>query len=511
MGMESLSESLLRAAAAVAALGSAAADFAGLPGPELRTAALMSAALRQCSDRYAAMIAAEMAHQSNWELGHSGLAAAAGFASTVQMVQATQGVSHRDAVKLIEVGTLIAQTEAAAQAVEAPTAEGLAAARDSQLAASTSPADSATSLWQQPLIAALNSGALSIDGADVIRRALGEIDTAVTAGQLAAAAEELIAASAGLTPEALSRRARQLRDQLDEDGIARREKARDDLRSVRMWTDAAGMHCGSWRLAPEDGLIVASALDAILSPRRGGPRFVHTHAVKAAEELLADPRTREQIAADGLVGLIRLAVDADPTVMHGSRRPAVRVLVTSAHLSARAGHGRLEGTPTRYRSPPSTDTSATPEQSPSASTTTDNASTSAATNDSSPSGNASAWPPATEAAWPPAATDPRHGAKHTTSTNGPETTVTPTSPTASCSAEDTTSSSTTTDGKSTATTPPTTSHHPETLTRNRNQYDSSAATPTCTTETARSHANSRDPHGDSPAVALGWLSDTIHR
>jgi hypothetical protein len=341
--MESLSESLLRAAAAVAALGSAASDFAGLPGPESRTAALMSAALRQCSDRYAAMIAAEMAHQSNWELGHSGLAAAAGFASTVQMVQATQGVSHRDAVKLIEVGTLIAQTEAAAQAVEAPTAEGLAAARDSQLAASTSPADSATSLWQQPLIAALNSGALSIDGADVIRRALGEIDTAVTAGQLAAAAEELIAASAGLTPEALSRRARQLRDQLDEDGIARREKARDDLRSVRMWTDAAGMHCGSWRLAPEDGLIVASALDAILSPRRGGPRFVHTHAVKAAEELLADPRTREQIADDGLVGLIRLAVDADPTVMHGSRRPAVRVLVTSAHLSARAGHGRLEG------------------------------------------------------------------------------------------------------------------------------------------------------------------------
>ncbi|HAM26648.1 MAG TPA: HNH endonuclease, partial [Microbacteriaceae bacterium] len=65
--------------------------------------------------------------------------------------------------------------------------------------------------------------------------------------------------------------------------------------------------------------------------------------MKAAEELLADPRTREQIAADGLVGLIRLAVDADPTVMHGSRRPAVRVLVTSAHLSARAGHGRLEG------------------------------------------------------------------------------------------------------------------------------------------------------------------------
>jgi hypothetical protein len=338
--MNPLSETLLDTAAGVAALGEDSVDIARLTDPELRAAATLVGSLLGSGNRYAAMIAGETAHRSRPELGHSGLAASDGYVSTVQMVQATQGVSHRDAVKLIEVGTLIARTEAASRA-----AEGLAAAlaTDAHSTAPLSAFDSGTPLWQQPLMAALNSGVLSIDGADSIRRALGEIDTAVTAEQLAAATEELIAGAAGLTPEALSRRARQTRDQLDEEGIARREKERDDLRSVRMWTDAAGMHCGSWRLAPEDGLIVASAFDALLSPRRGGPRFVHPEAVEATEDLLADTRTREQIAADGLVGLIRLAVDADPTVMHGARRPAVRVLVTSAHLSARAGHGRLEG------------------------------------------------------------------------------------------------------------------------------------------------------------------------
>ena len=56
-------------------------------------------------------------------------------------------------------------------------------------------------------------------------------------------------------------------------------------------------------------------------------------------------RSTEQIAADALVEMIRLAVDADPGTMFGRRRPAVRVIVTDAHLHARTGHGRIEGHP----------------------------------------------------------------------------------------------------------------------------------------------------------------------
>ncbi|TXN27944.1 HNH endonuclease signature motif containing protein [Lacisediminihabitans profunda] len=337
--METLPESLIRTAASVAALGGLVVDFAPLTDGELRSASELVGSLVGIGNRYAAMIAAETAHRSRPELGRSGMAATAGYLSAAQMVQATQGISHRDAMKLIEVGTLIARAEAGIEdstSAAQPSPSGRSAAQGSE-------EDSDAPLWQFPLVAALNSGALSIDGADSVRRALGEVDAAVTLAQLTAAAEELVAGAAGVTPEALSRRARQLRDRLDEQGIARREKQRDDLRSVRMWTDANGMHCGFWRLAPEDGLIVATAFDALMSPRRGGPRFVHPDAVQAAEDLRSDTRTREQIAADGLVGMIRLAVDADPTVMHGARRPAVRVIVTGAHLSARTGHGRLEG------------------------------------------------------------------------------------------------------------------------------------------------------------------------
>jgi hypothetical protein len=143
----------------------------------------------------------------------------------------------------------------------------------------------------------------------------------------------------------LFRRARQLGDSLDEAGIERREKARRDLRTLRTWWDTEGMYNGHFRLPPEEGTLVASAFDQVLSPRRGGVRMVDPDAKAAAEDLLNDPRSTEQIAADALVDIVRLAVDADPSAFFGRRRPAVRVMVTDAHLHARAGHGRIEGHP----------------------------------------------------------------------------------------------------------------------------------------------------------------------
>ena len=157
------------------------------------------------------------------------------------------------------------------------------------------------------------------------------------------ACERLIATSNGRTPEQLNRSTRQARDTLDERGIERREKERRDLRSLRAWWDAAGKYCGSWRLPAEEGMVIASALDELLSPRRGGPRFVDVNAQSIGEELFDDERTTEQVAADGLVDLIRLAVYADPGTMFGRRRPAARVIVTDTQLHARAGHGYIEG------------------------------------------------------------------------------------------------------------------------------------------------------------------------
>jgi hypothetical protein len=332
--METLSESLRTAAADVALLGDAVGDFRAMSNADLLSAQARITALRHCADRYAAIAAGEIGRRSTYELGDSGLARAGGFSSTEHMIQSLGNVSRQDAVKLLQVGTLIAQAEAAA----APD-DGGDLAPDDATRTSSSAAPSLPAL----IAAALQSGALSIEAAESIRKGLGDVDAAVTAEQLADACARLIATSAGRTPEQLYRSARHARDTLDEYGIERREKERRELRSVRAWWDASGMYCGSWRLPAEEGMVIASALDDLLSPRRGGPRFVDARAKATAQEMLADERSTEQIAADALVDMIRLAVDADPGTMFGCRRPAVRVIVTDTHLHARAGYGYIEG------------------------------------------------------------------------------------------------------------------------------------------------------------------------
>src|SRR3990170_997063 len=91
--------------------------------------------------------------------------------------------------------------------------------------------------------------------------------------------------------------------------------------------------------------MVAAAFENILIPRRGGPRFVEKAEKARAETLLNDPRTTEQIAADAFADIVRVAVDADPGTLFGSRRPAVRVVVTEHNLTTRTGYGQIEGHP----------------------------------------------------------------------------------------------------------------------------------------------------------------------
>jgi hypothetical protein len=344
--MELLSRMVRTAAEEVAALGDVAADIAALASAELRSAQDRVNALRLCADRYAAMVAGEIAHRSRPEVGNAGLAQSSGFVSPEAMIQSFAKVNRTEAVKLVKVGTIIAETEAAiALAVEG--GYGAQARTDGE----DSAADPAAALgpvappWQAPLVAALSDGRLPLDCVEAIRRALGDIDPGVPASSLTSACEQLISSAAGLNPDQLFRRATQLRDSLDEEGIERREKVRRDLRRLRTWWDPEGTYNGHFRLPPEEGMIVASAIDQALSPRRGGVRMVDPGAKAAAEELLNDPRSTEQIAADVLVDIFRLATDADPGTFFGRKRPAVRVMVTDAHLHARKGHGRIESHP----------------------------------------------------------------------------------------------------------------------------------------------------------------------
>ncbi len=141
------------------------------------------------------------------------------------------------------------------------------------------------------------------------------------------------------------------REELDVEKVAAREKEQRDLRYLKAWRRTDGMIGGSFLLDAEEGGFLLGALDSMTSPRRGGPRFINPDAAKTAEDLMNDPRTNEQINPDTLIGLVRVAVGANPKLMLNGQSPAVRIIVTKDALDSRDpetgernGTGRIEGT-----------------------------------------------------------------------------------------------------------------------------------------------------------------------
>ena len=354
--MSRLSIPLLESATVVAVFGEFDDAFARMDSAQLRWAVGAIAQLRRHVDQFAALAAGEVAHRSRHELGHQGFAQKAGFVSPVAMLQVEAQPSKHEATRLVEMGTMLAEVDASQRLLDAasdPQGDRVTdPASDSLFAEAIAACGVLVPEWQTILATAVTDGRLSLNKVDAIRRVMTEIPTVhdsaansvFRATAITNAVIELIESAPHLSPEQLFRHAKQARDVLDADGIARRERQQHDLRSVRTWWDATtGMHCGSWRLAPEDGALVAEAFQQILSPRRGGPRFVHADEKRTADNLVADARTDEQITADAFTAMIRLAVDADPGTLFGSRRPAVRVIVTADRLEKPGGHGHLEG------------------------------------------------------------------------------------------------------------------------------------------------------------------------
>ena len=239
-----------------------------------------------------------------------------------------------------ETGAAMTPAAAAAPALSGALADGLP----------ISPAVSAP--WGVPIATASTTGWVSAEGGDAIRRGLGDTDASITAEMLSTASEQLLAEAPGLSADELLRLARQLRDEIDADGVARRERQRQDARELKYWVRKDCMHELHGLFDQEKSYIIFAALDRLLGPRRGAPRFVDKVQQSRAQAILDDPRTDAQMCADNLVELVRVATTVDPTRMFGSRRPAVRVLVTERNLSARSLAAPLPRLPGGANSPP---------------------------------------------------------------------------------------------------------------------------------------------------------------
>jgi Domain of unknown function (DUF222) len=334
-----------------------------LPATALIAAQGAIARARRDLDATASVIAGEIAARSQPTAGHAGLAQQHGFRTAEALVQHATGSTAREAMTLVRVGAMV-HDAAVQDAIQGATLQGA-------IGPVAQP-------WLVPVGLAVTSGTLSVAAAEAIRGGLGEPnegdpnDTvsieALTdaAAALVRVGSELAAGAAlgadsTLNADQLFRRARETRDDLDEAGIAIRERERRQLRSLRRWRKPDGMTRYTWLLDPEGAALVDGIYDQLVSPRRGGPRMVDQAEQKRAETLERDPRTTDQLASDGFLQLLSIAVgtgalgDAtgtglsttgtDPRQLIGLRNPAVRVLVSAVDLAARTGHGRIEGHP----------------------------------------------------------------------------------------------------------------------------------------------------------------------
>jgi hypothetical protein len=298
----------------------------------------------------AAMTAAEIGWRSRPDLGYAGLAQRTGARTPESLVQQLTGATGREASTLIRVGAVMHEAElqppvrVASDGRPSLGPDGSSTAPVDATPAPETPWDGTGTAWLAPVGRAVARGSLPVDAADAIRHGLGTPNEDVPVARLTAAAETRVDEAAALNADQLLKRARAVRDEIDEAGVAERERQRHEHRSLRVFRRHDGMIRVDGVLAPESGgAEVLATFEAVTSPRRGGPRFVDELEQERAKRILDDSRTVEQLQADALVELLRLGVAADPGTIVGSRKPAVRVLVTAEDLEKRAGIGRLEG------------------------------------------------------------------------------------------------------------------------------------------------------------------------
>jgi hypothetical protein len=279
-------------------------DPSGLDDDALLTGTRELGELRRTVDAALSAFAAEAKHRSRREDGFGGLAQRLGAGTPEKLVEQVSGVSKREAQTLVRVGQLL-----------------------------TVDADP----WLAAVGTGVASGQVSLEKADVIRAGLGAPTDEVAADDLADAAQALAALAPSMPVEKLAARARELRDELDAANVRDRHRMLREKRYLTLTPLSDGMTRISGMLDPESAEIIGAAYDAATSPRRGGPRFIDTVSRERAERLVDDERTIGQIALDTLVDIIRIGGEVEPDRVLGSRRHAVRVLVTERDLRERTG------------------------------------------------------------------------------------------------------------------------------------------------------------------------------
>jgi hypothetical protein len=281
--------------------------LSGVGDSELLLLIAASAHNERAARAHSAVLAGELVRRSAPELGHDGMAQKSGHRTPQKLIQATTGVTSREAAVAVRIGGL----------------------------AETHP-------WLGSVARAVADQRVSTDAADSIRGGLGAPSDEVSGSVLAEAAERLLAESADVDADRLFVLARETRDELDAAGIVDRERAARQARELRLQRLRDGSVRIVWHVDPLEGSVLNEIYDRATSPRRGGPRFVSDS--ERAQSIVDDPRTTEQLASDVFYELVTAGAEVQPGQLLGKGAPAVRVTITEQQLIARTGRGRLQRT-----------------------------------------------------------------------------------------------------------------------------------------------------------------------
>ncbi|WP_292718616.1 DUF222 domain-containing protein, partial [Microbacterium sp. 13-71-7] len=274
-------------------------------------------------DQLRLIVTGVIAGRSTREAGHGGLAQSRGFPSAVSLVQQVTGVTKTEAARQVRVGEALLEDAPVEGVDEDPpggAAQEEAVVRD----------------WRQVLREGLRAGVVTSAQFDAIRRGLGDPPEGAE-DAWAQAAAQLIEEASRRTVEELAAAARTVRDLLDPDGAEARFAARYEKRAFRTWFDQDGVRRASIAFDDEGGAYLDTIFTAALRPRRGGPRFVDPEEKTTAADLVADPRTNDQLSYDLLLDLVRAGALADPTAAFGTRQAGLRLV---RQITA---HGTLAG------------------------------------------------------------------------------------------------------------------------------------------------------------------------
>ncbi|MEV1130036.1 DUF222 domain-containing protein [Agromyces sp. NPDC049794] len=320
------------AAALTMASSGPAADVPSMTDAGLLAVTEALAGLSKRVDALTVRCAAGLARRSPSEAGNDGLARRTGHSTPAGLIATMKGGRYSEAVKLIAVGE------------------------------ATEPRAAFTGELLPPrfphVAAGVAAGRLTVDAAAVITSFLTRVSVRASADDLSWSESLLVERGPVVGVDGLTRLIKQLEARLDPDGVRPREEELHGQRTLRIWEDSAGMINLRGRFDPVTGAPIKVAVESLVGAelhqaRDARPGFGAMHAGaggdtagrshSADDRAMAEPRTIEQMSADALADIARLAISAGGAELPALAFASVVARIDLDDLRTGRGHATIDG------------------------------------------------------------------------------------------------------------------------------------------------------------------------